>query len=82
MMAWIKCTDRMPPDKELVLATVKENGKHKDVWPCVQYNKDSKAWEFLEGGAFVAFNTIINPDCYGNYYEVTHWMPWPEPAED
>lgn len=70
---WIKCTDRMPPDMELVIVTavwrgekrVETNVYHED--GCWKQDYDS-----MDGGG---------TDYYSDD-EITHWMPMPEPAED
>lgn len=75
-MAWIKCTDRMPPDMEIVIVTVKYNDGCKYTWTDVRHNPEYQEWEQLV-------------DVIGDYWEgigedckVTHWIPIPEPAED
>lgn len=72
-MAWIKCTDRMPPDMEPVIITV-ENYRERYVMTEARYNADFDLWEWLyEAGA----------DYWkGVDGKVTHWMPMPKPAED
>ena len=80
MMAWIKCTDRMPPDMEPVMVTVhykdwdKPMDKDGIVLP-IAYHSDKAGWRV--------------PGNEGNetqpmWYKliVTHWMHMPKPAED
>lgn len=72
-MDWIKVTpETMPPDMEPVLVTTEYDGK-RGVIADVRYNP-KYGWEVLT-------------DALGDYWEdirekVTHWMPFPEPAED
>ena len=72
-MDWIKCTDRMPPDMEPVIVTV--------VW---RGNKCVEADVYRENGCWKQdYDSMDGGDT--NYYlddEITHWIPWPEPAED
>lgn len=45
-MAWIKCTDRMPPDMEPVIVTLRYSDTNKKcVWADVRYNHGE--WEYL-----------------------------------
>ena len=72
-MDWIKCTDRMPPDMEPVMVTVK--GKlGKDIMKDVVWNAQNSGWAYDDGA-----DCLIYLD---DSLEVTHWMPYPEPAED
>lgn len=73
MMAWIKCTDRMPPEMEPVIVTVLWKG-NKFVETEV-YRSDGcwmKDYDSMDGGG---------TDYYSDD-EITHWMPMPSPAED
>lgn len=70
-MSWIKVTpDTMPPDTSPVLVTVEAKyGRY--IKPVARY---CGTWEWLA-------------DATGDYWEeirspVTHWMPYPEPADD
>ena len=79
-MDWIKCTDRMPPDMEPVIATVivheiRLSFKRGKSTKQLRYNTIDCEWEYMNEylGEWVDV---------GNDIEVTHWMPWPEPAED
>lgn len=76
MMDWIKCTDRMPPDMEPVMVTVRVNDGGKQTWVDVRYNPEYKEWEQLADAVGDYWEGL------GKDYEVTHWMPYPEPAED
>lgn len=72
-MAWIKCTDRMPPDMEPVIVTVK--GKYgKDIMKDVMWSAQNGEWAYDDGADFLVY---LDGDL-----AVTHWMPYPEPAED
>ena len=76
MMNWIKCTDSMPPDMEPVIVTVRADDGGKQTWVDVRYNPEYQEWEQLSD---------ISGDYWeglGNDCEVTHWMRYPEPAED
>lgn len=73
MMAWIKCTDRMPPDMEPVTVTVK--GKHgKDIMKDVVWSAQNGGWAYDDGSDCLVY--------LDDNLEVTHWMPYPDPAED
>jgi len=73
---WIKCTDRMPPDMEPVMVTVRINDGGKQTWVDVRYNPEYKEWEQFADAVGDYWEGL------GKDYEVTHWMPYPEPAED
>ena len=73
MMAWIKCTDRMPPDMEPVIVTLRYSDTNKKcVWADVRYNHGE--WEYLSNGWDDIWSDVDG--------EVTHWTNMPEPAED
>lgn len=80
MMAWIKCTDRMPPDMEPVIVTVhykdwdKPMGKEGIVLP-IAYHNEKTGWCVPGNG-----ENDTQPMWYK--FIVTHWMPMPKPAED
>ena len=75
-MAWIKCTDRMPPDMEPVIVTVRDNTGVKQTWVDVRYNPEHKEYEQL--------SDVVGDywDGLGEDYKVTHWMPMPKAEED
>ena len=77
-MAWIKCTDRMPPDMEPVIVTVRflipQFGRKKGTFADVRYNHNKDAWEYLSDAYHAVWDELK--------VEVTHWMPMPKPAED
>lgn len=73
-MGWIKVTpETMPPDMEPVIVTLRfSDTDGKFVWADVRHNGEK--WEYLS-------------NCWDNTWsdvdgEVTHWMQYPEPAED
>lgn len=73
-MDWIKVTpDTMPPDMERVIVTVVGPlGKYimKDIF----FDKSAGLWGYEdEAGYNIYLNYTLN---------ITHWMPYPEPAED
>lgn len=73
MMAWIKCTDRMPPDMEPVIVTLRfSDTDGKFVWADVRHNGEK--WEYLSNSWDDIWSDVDG--------EVTHWMPMPKPAED
>ena len=73
MMAWIKCTDRMPPDMEPVIVTVYDKyNPPRYTW--IGRLNDGK-WELL----IEADNVYAPTD---EWIAVTHWTHMPEPAED
>ena len=80
MMDWIKCTDRMPPERELVIGTTKylvwqEKKYVKQVLPGVYYFNGK--WYF--GPIPFGYEEEYQKEVFG---EITHWMPMPKPAED
>lgn len=77
-MDWIKCTDRMPPDGEPILITIESwMDKHRYVWETQArwHNGFYEVWE--DDGLACGWAS-------GRFAgsKVTHWMPYPEPAED
>ena len=77
-MAWIKCTDRMPPDMEHILITIEHwSDKHRYVWT-TQARLNNGKYEVWEDDGFACGWAT------GRFAgsKVTHWMPWPELAED
>ena len=73
-MAWIKCTDRMPPDMEPVMVTMTDGCKI-TVLPCCRWNNKYNEWDMLNDWNWEEWLAL------GEKEKVTHWMPWPEPAE-
>lgn len=72
-MEWIKVTDRLPPDMEPVMVTAYWKG-NREVLPIARYNEDLEQWEYS--------NAYTDGWDDLNWCDVTHWAPWPEPAED
>lgn len=74
LMDWIKVTpETMPPDMEPVMVTVK--GKlGSDIMKDVVWEQKSNGWAYDDGA-----DCLIYLD---ENLKVTHWMPYPEPAED
>lgn len=74
-MDWIKVTpETMPPERENVLVTIRyDDSDEKFVWADVRWSKDV-GWEYL-ASSFDDIWTSVDG-------EVTHWMPYPKPAED
>ena len=77
-MDWIKVTDRMPPDMEPVIVTVKflipQFGRKKGACADVRYNHNKDAWEYLSDAYHAVWDELK--------VEVTHLTPMPKPAED
>ena len=77
-MDWIKVTpETMPKRFEEVMATVKIDDagrKRREFRPVVRWLGDDLGWEEYEAIEGVAWWPVIG--------EVTHWMRYPEPAED
>ena len=83
MMAWIKYTDRMPPDMEPVIVTAFHRGFVVDAEPGekfvshdVRWNEKLQAWEVQE------WNICEMEWTTWHDLEITHWMSMPRPAED
>ena len=77
-MAWIKCTDRMPPDMEPVMVTVQtDKGKRYVHTTQVRRVNGLDFEEIRDDG----YSDIWVP-FYQDFKKITHWAPWPEPAED
>lgn len=74
-MHWIKVTpETMPPDKGMVLVTVKDVSGQKWVESDICWNEKEGKWQHWHSDGF--WENLLLGD------EVTHWMPYPEPAED
>ena len=72
-MNWTKCEDRLPDSHEPVLVTgVMMNGK-KTVWADMRWNEDR--WQVLGNSVVGEWDDVLD-------MEITHWMPYPGPAED
>lgn len=72
-MTWIKCEDRLPENLDPVLVTgVMMNGK-RTVWADMRWNEER--WQVLGNSVVDEWEDV--PDM-----EITHWMAYPEPAED
>ena len=76
MMAWIKVTDRMPPNGMMLIVTVEINGK-KMVEYDVAWNNRKQEWAWVKFGKQPEYGSLKNSPI-----KVTHWMPMPKPAED
>ena len=72
-MAWVKCEERLPENLEPVLVTgVMMNGK-KTVWADMRWNENR--WQVLGNSIVGEWDDVLD-------MEVTHWMSYPDPAED
>lgn len=68
--AWIPVTERMPAQRQNVLA-VFDRGKYKAIVGCAKHSLYYNAWRTMFGRSLPQF------------YTVTHWQPLPElPRED
>lgn len=73
-MNWIKVTpETMPLDRTLVLVTIVYDDGVKGVMPDCIWNGEYKKWERLYEAGTVYWSDLTE--------EVTHWMPYPEPAD-
>ena len=86
-MDWIKVTpETMPPDMEPVMVTLMfSDADGKFVWADARYN--GVKWEYLSNSWDNVWSDIDGLACgwaSGRFAgsKVTHWMPYPEPAED
>ena len=74
-MQWNKVSpDNMPRDKELVFVSATLSDESRVVWAEIRWNEEHNLWEVLA-------------DAIGDYWEeasgvITHWMYYPDPAED
>lgn len=75
-MDWIKCTDRMPPDREFVMVTYKLSTGKRICSECKKICYVSGKWIEYAGGDRV-WEIERDYPC-----RVTHWMQYPKPAED
>lgn len=74
-MDWIKVTDRMPPDDMPVIVSLDKGAHGKSVLGGAIYDPKI-GWKVTLNGEY--FWIFENRDgC-----KVTHWMPYPSPAED
>ena len=73
-MNWLKVTpETMPPDMEPVIVTVK--GKcGKDIMKDVVWSAQNGGWAYDDGSDCLVY--------LDDNLEFTHWMPYPDPAED
>lgn len=73
-MNWIKVTpETMPPEMDEVFVTVEdENGKRYVMSDC-RYNPQY-GWEWQQEPCYEYWVDVSD--------KVTHWMPYPKPAED
>lgn len=73
-MDWIKVTpETMPPEGQKVIATTVWRGKKQVEFEL--YRKDGEWWQDYE-------NWDGGGSCCYLGGDVTHWMPYPGPAED
>lgn len=78
-MDWIKVTpETMPKNGQHVIATIFRIDGKKDVEPFVRHYNGQ--WEIIEYDSI--YWQPIRLDGTDRYLEVTHWMPYPDPAED
>lgn len=74
-MAWIKVTpETMPLEGEAVIVTIRYDDSDKRVvWADVRWREDV-GWEYLSNSWDSIWSQVDGA--------VTHWMPYPEPAEE
>lgn len=78
VMNWIQLTpETMPPDMVIVMVTVRDNGIKKVVRDIAYSHKEQKWfwYDAVETQDFYQFDLDLNG-------VITHWMPYPDPAED
>jgi len=77
-MGWIKVTpETMPPDMEEVIATIRDGDGKKHVYGNIRWNSCYNEFEILSSGYEDYWVSACDED-----ETVTHWMPYPAPAED
>lgn len=77
-MDWIKVTqETMPPDMESVFASVIDEDGDKVLYPECRWNSWRKIWEYPK--EWYGWDEVVWLRVIGT---VTHWMPYPDPAED
>jgi hypothetical protein len=73
MTEWIKCSERLPKSDEIVLVFTRDRETYVAIWNKIWRDSDRHDWN-------------IRCDCVdaeGNSgFEVTHWMPLPDPPHD
>ena len=86
MSEWIRTNAKLPPDKDCVLATVQFPDGTRCVWSDVRFNKSLN--EYTEAYRNEHPNGVWEwaYEAGAGYWEeikeeVTHWMPYPDPAE-
>lgn len=75
-MGWIKISEKMPPENELVILTSK-NEDGSTTTDIAKWCGEKLGWLILLPG----LHTSSLSDDFIRY-KITHWMPYPAPAED
>ena len=71
---WISVSQKMPKNMEPVMVTVrsKKDPNFKDIMKDMLWNEAESEWCWEEKDCYIFMDENM---------EVTHWMPYPEPAE-
>ena len=71
---WVSASQKMPNNMEPVMATVrsKKDNNFKDIMKDMLWNEAESEWCWEEADCYIFLDENM---------EVTHWMPYPEPAE-
>ncbi len=77
-MNWVSVKDRLPDDKQKVLAI---NATHSREHYVVLYDANDKSFEHtIYAGSFLSY--LYESDEYARIEVPTHWMPLPEPPTE
>lgn len=73
-MNWTKCEDRLPENMEPVFVTFVQDNGLRETCADVRWNEDEGGWEALINAETDEWVIVES--------EITHWMAYPDPAED
>lgn len=80
---WIKVTpEAMPPDMEPVIGTIEKLNGERLTYPMCRYNKEAQKWEIADVDYYASGADYWEPVEWDIGGRITHWMPYPDPAED
>lgn len=72
-MEWIKCSERKPKVEEKVILCIWEGS-----WDDPRESRQIKLGRYYKNGHFGVIGSVYRTE-EGEAYEITHWIPLPEP---